>query len=71
MKELAKLLLEILGLSGRTKLLYKGGLSWAGDVQRTQADISKLRGLGFSPKVGLDQGMKAFVNWYVSEYGGA
>jgi len=68
-KELTQLLLNILGLSGKTKILYKGGFSWPGDVQKTRADISKLRGLGFNPKVELDQGMRAFVNWYVSEYG--
>ena len=69
LKELTQLLLNILGLSGKTKILYKGGFSWPGDVQKTRADISKLRGLGFNPKVELDQGMRAFVNWYVSEYG--
>jgi len=69
LKRLAHLLLNILGLSSKIKILYKGGLSWPGDVQRTQANVSKLRGLGFNPKVGLDQGMRAFVNWYMSEYG--
>jgi len=69
MKELAHLLLEILGLSGETKLLYKGGLSWPGDVQKTQANISKLKKLGLVPKIGLDQGVRAFVNWYQSKYG--
>jgi len=69
LKELTQLLLNILGLSGKTKILYKGGFSWPGDVQKTRANVSKLRGLGFNPKVELDQGMRAFVNWYVSEYG--
>ena len=68
-KELAKRMLEILGLNGKTKLFYKGGLSWPGDVQKTQADITKLKKLGFAPKVGFDEGMSAFVDWYQSEYG--
>lgn len=70
-KELAKRMLEILGLNGKTKLFYKGGLSWPGDVQKTQADITKLKKLGFAPKVGFDEGMSAFVDWYQSEYGKA
>jgi len=68
-EELTTMLLEMLRLSGRTKIVYKGGLSWPGDVQRTRADISKLGKLGFAPKVELERGMRAFVDWYQSEYG--
>jgi len=68
-KEIAEMMLRILGLSGKTKLLYKGGISWSGDVQETQADISRLKKLGFVPKVGLERGMRAFINWYQSEFG--
>jgi UDP-glucose 4-epimerase len=68
LKKLTQLLLKILRLSGKTKILYKGGLSWPGDVQRTMADISKLRALGFIPKVGFEQGLRASVEWYKSEH---
>lgn len=68
-KELVKRMLEILGLSGETKIFYKGGLSWPGDVQMTLADITKLKKLGFAPKVEFEQGLRAFVDWYQSEYG--
>lgn len=68
-KELVNKLLRLLGLSEVTKPFYKGSLSWLGDVQKTQADITKLKGLGFAPKVGFDEGMSAFVDWYQSEYG--
>jgi UDP-glucose 4-epimerase len=68
-KGLAEMMLRILGLSGRTKLLYKGGISWPGDVQKTQADISRLKKLGFVPKVGLKRGMGNLVNWYQLEFG--
>jgi UDP-glucose 4-epimerase len=68
-KELVSRLLGLVGLSGKTKLLYKGGVSWLGDVQETLADISKLRKLGFAPKIGFDKGMKLFVEWYQREYG--
>jgi UDP-glucose 4-epimerase len=68
-RELAASLLGVLGLEGRTRVICRGGLSWPGDVQRTLADISKLRKLGFVPKVELERGVRAFVDWYQSEYG--
>jgi len=68
-KELVKIMLELLELSGKTKVFYRGGLSWGGDVQKTQANISRLKRLGFIPKVGFDKGISAFVDWYNSEYG--
>lgn len=67
-KELVTKLLKILGLAGKTKPFYTG-FSWHGDVQRTQADISRLKKLGFRPAVGIDQGLKRFIDWYKSEYG--
>ena len=37
----------------------------AGDVPITYADISKARNeIGFQPKVGMEQGIEAFVKWY-------
>lgn len=37
----------------------------AGDVPVTYADISKARNeIGFQPKVGMEQGIEAFVMWY-------
>ncbi len=68
-KELVEIMLEILGLRDKTKIHYKGGLSWLGDVQKTKADITKLRRLGFVPRVGFERGLRAFVEWYQSEYG--
>ncbi|MEM4188820.1 MAG: GDP-mannose 4,6-dehydratase [Candidatus Hadarchaeum sp.] len=68
-EELVRILLKISGLGRKTKILYKGGLSWPGDVQKIQADIAKLRKLGFTPKVEIERGIGAFVNWYQSEYG--
>jgi len=68
-KELVMSMLGALGLEGKTRVVCRGGLSWPGDVQRTRADISKLGKLGFVPKVKLERGMRAFVDWYQSEYG--
>ncbi len=67
-KELVAKLLKILGLVGKTKPFYTGS-SWSGDVQKTQADISKLRKLGFEPMFGIDKGLKTFIDWYMAEYG--
>lgn len=35
-----------------------------GDVERTVADIRKLRKLGWKPTTRIDQGIKNFVEWY-------
>lgn len=68
-KQLVNGLLKLLGLEEVTKVVYRGGLSWPGDVQKTQANISKLRALGFTPKFTFENGLKSFVNWYKSEHG--
>lgn len=39
-----------------------------GDVQSTEADISKLKNLGWEPKTGVDEGIGNFVEWYKSYY---
>ena len=37
----------------------------SGDVINTFADISKAKELlGFSPEVGIEEGIQRFVNWY-------
>jgi len=42
----------------------------AGDVTETYADVSKLAALtGYAPKVKLEDGVPAFVDWYRSFYG--
>ena len=41
-----------------------------GDVSLTYADSSELeRDFGFTPKVGIREGLKAFAEWYASYYG--
>jgi UDP-glucuronate 4-epimerase len=39
-----------------------------GDVTRTVADISKLRGLGWKPTTRIDDGIAKFVAWYREYY---
>jgi UDP-glucuronate 4-epimerase len=40
----------------------------AGDVERTCADISKARRLlGYDPRVGIEEGIRLFAEWYAAE----
>ena len=40
-----------------------------GDVYRSLGDISLARKyLGYKPKINIDEGIKNFINWYVSFY---
>ena len=39
-----------------------------GDVVETVADIAKLQKLGYAPKTAIDEGVKAFVEWYRDYY---
>lgn len=61
--DLARVLLEARGLSGRTKLRYTGG-SWAGDAQYWAVSIDKLRGLGYEPRFKLGDGLAEVVRWF-------
>lgn len=65
-KEVAQKLFHILGVD--PKVRCTGGLSWRGDVQRTHADISRLKELGFQQKVRMDEGLERLVSWFL-EYG--
>jgi UDP-glucuronate 4-epimerase len=41
----------------------------AGDVTATFADVSRLTALtGYAPKVGLEEGLRRFVEWYRQTY---
>lgn len=41
----------------------------AGDVERTVADIRKLRKLGWKPTTRVNEGVERFVDWYREYYG--
>jgi UDP-glucose 4-epimerase len=55
-RELVGLILNTLGLSG-TEVVY-GLPSWKGDIEVLSGDIAKLRGLGWSPRVPLEEGLR-------------
>ena len=63
---LVKCLEKELGITAKKKLLPLQ----AGDMLETYADVSSAREkLGFEPKVGIEEGIRRFVDWYRSYYG--
>jgi len=63
-RDLVALMLEMLHLT-QTRVHYTGE-SWKGDITRLVADVSKIRGLGFAPKIGLEDGIRNMVAWFQS-----
>lgn len=60
-KELVAMILRTLGLEN-TAITYTGQ-SWPGDITRLVAGLDKIRAMGFSPRVGLDEGLRRFADW--------
>jgi nucleoside-diphosphate-sugar epimerase len=61
----ADLARRVLASMGReTKLI--SGEEPRGATPRRSPDITKLRGLGFEPKLSLDAGLSSLVDWYVA-----
>ena len=56
----AELFAKICGYHGDIKFNQQ---QFAGYPINWKADISKLKSLGFSPEVGLDAGLKLYLNW--------
>jgi UDP-glucose 4-epimerase len=66
-RELVGVILGVLGLQDKTKVFYTNE-SWVGDVERLLADVTRIRGLGFRPKIDLKTGLTRFIDWYKSSY---
>jgi UDP-glucose 4-epimerase len=67
---LARMILRLLGLEGRTEIVLGAIEDWPGDVTFTHADISRARGdLGWAPKVNLGDGLARTISWFQSVYG--
>jgi nucleoside-diphosphate-sugar epimerase len=43
--------------------------SWKGDIRTLVADTTRIRGLGFTPKYPLEDGLKESISWFLAEYG--
>lgn len=60
--------IEKLGRKGEIQPVYKD--TYKGEFPRTLADNTKARKiLGWKPKFKLNEGLEAFVNWFVDEHG--
>jgi UDP-glucose 4-epimerase len=66
---IAQLVITELGLFD-TQIEYAGGKrGWAGDITRTDIDISLLRSLGWQPRVPLNKAIGRCVAWLVKKFG--
>lgn len=61
--DLARLMLEEMGLAGRTRLRFTGA-SWAGDALRWEVDITRLAAIGYRPRVALGPGLRMTFEWF-------
>ena len=59
--EIARALCKEMSLS--PSIRTTGGDAWAGDTNLMQLDISKIRALGFSPKIVFSQGLSSYIRW--------
>lgn len=61
-KQLADMMIELLGLKGVTKTACTGGLAWDGDLKINYANISKAKkDLGWQPRVNLTDGLRTMI----------
>jgi nucleoside-diphosphate-sugar epimerase len=61
-RELVGRMLETAGLDGTTEVCYTGH-TWRGDIPKLLGDSTKLRRLGFKPRVGLEEGLRRLNGW--------
>lgn len=69
-ENLAKLVLKQMDLEGKTKVNFTG-VSWKGDISKMVANITKIKGLGFQPKVPLEAGVKKTIDWFKTKQNSA
>jgi len=62
--DLAKL---ILAMRQKRKTIRVSGKSWAGDIDILKPDISRVRSLGFSSKISLEEGLLEVMTWWDSK----
>ncbi|MBD3406351.1 MAG: NAD-dependent epimerase/dehydratase family protein [Candidatus Lokiarchaeota archaeon] len=66
---IAELVVESMNLPD-AKIEYTGSKrGWAGDVVITDIDISLLKSLGWKPTIKLEDGVRKYVKWLLSEFG--
>lgn len=62
--DLSAMLVSVIGLNNIPQF---NGITAVGNPLNWQADISKLKSVGFTPTVKLEQGVNTFVNWCRAE----
>jgi UDP-glucose 4-epimerase len=60
--DLAQLVVRLWGQSP-TEIEFTGQ-SWPGDIKRLIGDISKIRDLGFEPRMDLERGIQDMITWF-------
>jgi len=55
---------ELMDLLGKIQPTYKRR---AGDIRHCIGDSTKLRGLGWAPEVGLEEGIRSYVRWIMQQ----
>ncbi len=70
---IAHIVIEEMGLSD-VEVYYTGGVDggrgWKGDVKLMQLDVSKLKGLGWRPRMGSEEAVRLTAKWLVRHYEG-
>jgi len=61
MRDLAQLICEVMGVTPR--IIFSGRVR-EGDAQQWVADLTQLRAIGYSPQVGLPEGIARTYVWY-------
>ena len=64
-EHLANLILQELHLAEKTKVTYTG-VSWKGDITKMIANITKIKQIGYQPRVNLELGIKKTVDWFLT-----
>lgn len=64
--ELAEMMIDIADLDTD---YYNTQETWTGDIERLEADISKLKSLGYEPQVGLEEGLRKFKEYFEEKEG--
>lgn len=70
--DIAKLIVEALGLAGRVEFIYKPllhGVGWPGDVKRIALSIDKLKALGFKPRHNSVESLRLTIDALRGELG--
>ncbi len=66
---IAELVCEGLGVPD-ARIEYTGSeRGWAGDVVITDLDITVLKSVGWTPKIGLEDGVEHYLEWLVESFG--